>query len=270
MSASSIFTSFLKSLQTSSNGELLECIEEGFRQVMLESINDKFLFKSVFMVGGPGSGKSYITDSMFSGQPVVVVNSDNIYETLLTRHNLPFLIDPSNVKIYNKQMEVRNSAIDMTSERMKKWANGMLPLVIDGTGRNYDRISYQKRALNDAGYDTSMIFINTSLDVALQRVFNRKRKLPSSFVMDAWQAVQNNMGKFQNLFSSDGFKIVDNTNELSGRSKDQFEDYLMRLSMKILNEPLKNKRGIEIIRLMQGTGKKYLSDNEDEKPKIYF
>jgi len=268
MSASSIFTSFLKSLQTSSNGELLECIEEGFRHVMLESINDKFLFKYVFLAGGPGSGKSYITNSMFSGQPVVIVNSDDIFETLLTRHNLPFHIDSSNVEIYDKQMEVRNSAIDMTYERMEKWVNGMLPLVIDGTGRNFDRISYQKRALNDVGYDTYMIFINTSLDVALQRVFNRERKLSSSFVIDTWQAVQNNMGRFQDLFSSDGFKIVDNTNELSGRSKEQFEDYLMRLSMKILHEPLKNKRGREIIRLMQETGKKYLSDVEGEKKKF--
>ena len=42
-------------------------------------------------------------------------------------------------------------------------------MVIDGTGRDYDKIANQKAILQQLGYDCYMIFVNTSLDVALER-----------------------------------------------------------------------------------------------------
>ena len=51
---------------------------------------------------------------------------------------------------------------------------GRLGMVIDGTGRDYDKIANQKALLQQLGYDCYMIFVNTSLDVALER--NAKRR----------------------------------------------------------------------------------------------
>jgi len=56
-----------------------------------------------------------------------------------------------------------------------------------------------------------MIFVNTDLDVALERNYDRERKLPSELVKSSWQAVQNNMGKFQGLFGASNMLIVDNS-----------------------------------------------------------
>ena len=54
-----------------------------------------------------------------------------------------------------------------------------------------------------------MIFVNTSLDVALARNEKRPRKLPEKLVVTSWNNVQKNIGKFSNLFKN-RFIIVDN------------------------------------------------------------
>ena len=59
--------------------------------------------------------------------------------------------------------------------------------------------------------DWFMVFVNTDLDVALERNQMRDRTLPSELVKSAWQGVQNNMGKFQALFGASNMLIVDNS-----------------------------------------------------------
>ena len=51
-------------------------------------------------------------------------------------------------------------------------------MVIDGTGRDYDKIANQKAILQQLGYDCYMIFVNTSLEVALERNKRRERSVP--------------------------------------------------------------------------------------------
>ena len=60
------------------------------------------------------------------------------------------------------------------------------------------------------GYDTYMVFVNTSLEAAKERNLKRDRVLPDDLLEKSWKDVQNNLGKFQNLFGGN-FRIVDNT-----------------------------------------------------------
>ena len=55
-----------------------------------------------------------------------------------------------------------------------------------------------------------MVFVNTSLEVAKERNKNRDRVLSDNLLEKSWKDVQNNLGKFQNLFGGN-FRIVDNT-----------------------------------------------------------
>jgi thymidylate kinase len=57
-----------------------------------------------------------------------------------------------------------------------------------------------------------MVFVNTSLEVAHERNQKRTRTLPKDIVDQSWRAVQNNIGKFQNLFGGGNMIIVDNNN----------------------------------------------------------
>ena len=115
-----------------------------------------------------------------------------------------------------KRDKVRDIAKRATKVRMGDiktgkggYIEGRLGMIIDGTGKNYDRIQGQMRDLQKLGYENHMIFVNTSIDVALQRNEERPRKLPEAIVTSSWKDVQKNIGKFQNLFRQN-FIIIDN------------------------------------------------------------
>ena len=55
-----------------------------------------------------------------------------------------------------------------------------------------------------------MIFVNTSIDVALERNVKRARSVPDSIVIRSWKDVQSNIGKFNNTFKGTNMIIVDN------------------------------------------------------------
>ena len=105
----------------------------------------------------------------------------------------------------------RARAKEVTKARQKNYLEGRLGLIIDGTGKDADKILKQKAGLEELGYDTYMIFVNTSLDVALQRNAARSRSLAEPIVVKSWKDVQANIGKFSTMFRA-GFIVVDNNN----------------------------------------------------------
>ena len=116
-------------------------------------------------------------------------------------------------------------------------------MIIDGTAKDYNKISSQVATLRKLGYECSMIFVNTSLETALAQNRKRKRTLPDDEVKVMWNQVQNNMGKFQSLFGGSSFIIVDNN--MAG--EDIFAKVWKRVAMMIrkkVNNPTA-KRWIE-------------------------
>ena len=94
--------------------------------------------------------------------------------------------------------------------QLDQYIKGRLGLVIDSTGRDYDMIARQHNQLKQIGYDTYMVFVNTSLDVALARNARRERTIPEYITTASWNGVQSNIGKFQRLFGMTNFLVVDN------------------------------------------------------------
>jgi cytidylate kinase len=170
-----------------------------------EGINDPNIFKAFFLAGGPGSGKSYVVRKTTGGTGLKVVNSDPAFEKLLKDAGMSLKMtgdDP-------RRDEVRGKAKELTKKIGKNYIEGRIGLIIDGTGKKYDGIAKQKAELESIGYDCYMIFVNTSLDVALERNLKRERTVPEDITIRSWRAVQNNIGKFNNLFKN-GMIIVDN------------------------------------------------------------
>ena len=81
-----------------------------------------------------------------------------------------------------------------------------------------------------------MVFVNTSLDVALQRNAQRDRTVPESIVTKSWKDVQSNIGKFS-LFFKDGMIVVDNNDA----KEDVFVEVYKRMQ-KLLKKKIKNGR----------------------------
>ena len=171
-----------------------------------EGVYDPNIFKAFFLAGGPGSGKSYVVRRTTGGTGLKVVNSDDAFESLLKKAGLSLKMPPEE---FERKEKVRAHAKELTAKRQANYLDGRLGLIIDGTGRQSNKILRQKASLEELGYDTYMIFVNTSIDVALQRNEERARSLQSSFVIKSWKDVQANIGAFNNMFRQ-GFIVVDN------------------------------------------------------------
>jgi len=173
-----------------------------------EGVYDPNIFKAFFLAGGPGSGKSYVVRRTTGGTGLKVVNSDDAFESLLKKAGLSLKMPPEE---FERKEKVRAHAKELTSKRKANYLDGRLGLIIDGTGRQSSKILRQKASLEELGYDTYMIFVNTSIDVALQRNAERARSLQPSFVINSWKEVQANIGAFNNMFRK-GFIVIDNNN----------------------------------------------------------
>lgn len=217
--------------------------------IVNEGVYDPGIFKAIFLAGGPGSGKSFVAQKSTGGLGLKMVNSDTLFELLSKKKGINLKTMPDSEQ--EARDKVRDKAKNLTNKQMINFVNGRLGLVIDGTGRNYDKIKKQREILRLLGYDTYMIFVNTSLDVALQRNQERARSVPEKIVTDAWKKVQENMGKFQNLFGPGYFRIVDNSVYTSDR--EVFSD-VWKDVMKFVREPIKNpvaKSWIEQLKKMR-------------------
>ena len=172
-----------------------------------EGLYDPNIFKAFFLAGGPGSGKSYVVKKSTGGTGLKIVNSDDVFEKYLKQAKLDFKMDANQ----GKQRDVlRTKAKKVTAKRKDNYLEGRLGLVIDGTGKDYGKISSQAAGLQQLGYDVHMIFVNTTLEVALQRNKERDRTVPEKIAIDSWKQVQSNVGKLQSLFGPKNFIIVDN------------------------------------------------------------
>lgn len=231
-----------------------------FEQFIEEGVNDPGILKTFFMAGGPGSGKSYVANELF-GLPksaiqstsystgLKLVNNDIAFEKGLkdAGYDVGKIADyAKDKKVWAEVMKVRNKAKNITKKRQDNYIAGRLGQIIDGTGKDYDKIKSYRKLYKDLGYDTYMIFVNTSKEVALERNRNRARKLDDDMVEEMWQAVQNNLGKFQNLFGSENIIVIDNSSYNNA-------DILRKVEKEIkkkLNKPVKNI-----------VGKRWIKDN---------
>ncbi len=223
-----------------------------FEDFIIEGVYDPGILKAFFMAGGPGSGKSYVADEIFGfngdniqtvsyATGLKLVNNDNAFERELKKAGY----DPGKLGEYADDQEVwadvmtlRNKAKNITKKIQNNYIGGRLGQVIDGTGKNFDKIKGHRQLYKDLGYDTYMVFVNTSLEVALERNRKRKRVLPDKIVENMWKEVQNNLGHFQKLFGSESMIIVDNS-EFGGDILGQVETMIS----KRMREPVKNPLG---------------------------
>jgi dephospho-CoA kinase len=184
-----------------------------FKQYLSEGVNDPAIFKVVFMAGGPGSGKSFVSGKTgISSLGLKFINSDPAFEAALKKANL----SPSSADdvMSPKGQEIRNRVKGTIGKQLNLATSGRLGLIIDGTGKDYAKIAKQKEELEKLGYECKMLFVNTSKETALERNNKRSRKLPEKEVVDMWSDVQKNIGKFQNLFGGEHMIVVDNDKEV--------------------------------------------------------
>ena len=221
--------------------------------LLTEGVHDKGIFKAVFLAGGPGSGKSYVAKQIFgipdkfniSMSGMKMINQDKEYKFLLKKHGF----DPEWLDTYPDDVfqhitdEMRDFTRDLATERKKGYMKGKLGMIIDGTGHKFQKVKAHKKELEENGYDTYMVFVNTSLEVAQARNKERDRVLPEKIVKKSWKDTRKNLGAYKAAFGSN-FTLVDNNKFLSAKeARHKFGDITKTYINKWVNEPIKNPIG---------------------------
>ena len=181
-----------------------------FQQYITEGVYDPSIFKAFFLAGGPGSGKSWVSKKALSGMGMKVINSDNAFVSKLKREKLTLDFATHNEKEIIARDKIRSKSKRIAGMQLNMALEGRLGLIIDSTARDVEKISMQAADLRKIGYDIHMVFVNTSLDVALERNRNRPRRLPDAIIINSHKQIQKNMGSLQRIFGARNFVVVDN------------------------------------------------------------
>jgi len=181
-----------------------------FQQYITEGVYDPSIFKAFFLAGGPGSGKSWVSTRALSGMGLKVINSDRAFENKLKKEKMTLDFATHDEKQIIKRDKIRSQSKRIAGMQLSMALEGRLGLIIDSTARDVEKIQQQAQNLRSIGYDIHMVFVNTSLEVALERNKNRPRSLPDAIIINSHKQIQKNMGRLQRIFGARNFVVVDN------------------------------------------------------------
>ena len=142
-----------------------------------ESINHG-LFKAIFISGGPGSGKDIIIREAIAEQNAVEITSTTAISILNDKH-----------KLYEFSRDSRREAI-----RQRQ------PLIITGTTNEQYNIIAIREELEELGYETMLVFVNTSNESSRKRNEGHERMMAESVRQERWEVTQLVAEKFNQAF----------------------------------------------------------------------
>jgi len=126
-----------------------------------------------------------------------------------------------------QQAKLFNQARTSAKEKQSTAAAERQSFVVDGTGGRFGVIRNQKEALEEQGYDVGMIFIDIPLEDALSRQASRfqsgGRSLDPKTVEKSWNAVNNNLEPYRELFGDNLFRIVATDDEMDASIAEEGE-----------------------------------------------
>jgi len=166
-----------------------------------ENLN-RGLFKAIFVTGGPGSGKDIIIREAIAESRAVELNLKQAFDYLADKQ-----------KLSEKTSDFRREAIRQRN-----------PLIINGPADSAEDLMYVKEELEEFGYDTLMVFVNTTNEVSQERNTKLSRMMMESIRYDKWMQAQKNKELFSEQFGE--FIYFDNTGTLESIEEDITNTYL--------------------------------------------
>lgn len=155
------------------------------------------MFKAIFISGGPGSGKDIIIREAIAEQNAVEMNSTTAINILNDKH-----------KLCEKTRDIRREAI-----------RNRAPLIITGTTNEEHNTYVIREELEELGYETMMIFVNTTNDASKKRNECHERMMLESVREDRWKEAQLISEKYQKAFK----KYLEFDNSLNLNEANDFD-----------------------------------------------
>lgn len=170
---------------------------------LTEGRHDPHTHKAIFMLGGPGSGKTHVAKKLTGHTGLRSVNVDEFYEMLR---------DKRKIQGAGFDDELYKYSGNLTQKKLNLLLKGRIGIVVDGTGRKVQRLAQMKEELESLGYDTMAVFVNTDINTALDRNEERRRRADNDWVRKVHADLQQKLGELQSIFGQN-MLIVDNSED---------------------------------------------------------
>ena len=165
-----------------------------------ESYN-RGIFKAIFVTGGPGSGKDIIIREAIAESRAVELNSVQAFDYLMDKQ-----------KLSEKTNDFRREAIRNRG-----------PLIINGPADDHSRIITIKEELEELGYETIMVFVNTTDKASQERNLRLTKMISESIRREKWELAQACQESYKQNFEN--FIYFDNSSEIECIEEDITETY---------------------------------------------
>ena len=209
--------------------------------------------KVIFLAGGAGSGKGNVISKLgLEGMGFKIVNSDISLEWLKKNSGLPADMRDLTKEQRSTLGKLGAESRKIARRKMMKYQGNADGVVIDGTGGSVKSMQKLVDEFKSKGYDVSMLFVDTSLDVALERNRARKeRSLLDIIVKRNHESVQNNKSTFKTMFGGRFMEVnTDNLTQKSPMPEDlvlQMDDFVSSYEKRRLDAAEFAEQGSEIL-----------------------
>lgn len=196
-------------------------------QIISEGVHDPYIFKAVALIGPPGAGKSSLAHRIFGGLPLDQ-GDEKIPSTRLAGSGIKSINIDNFSEIMLQKAPARTGELkpgewerawELVQKQRSNYISGRLGMVIDGTGKDFNRTREALDLLEKLGYDTMVVAVMVSLQTSLARQKQREkrqtelrgvgRKVEPEFAMTAFEKIQANLDKFKMAYG-DRFIQIDN------------------------------------------------------------
>jgi len=195
--------------------------------VNFDSSNNNF----VVIAGGPGAGKSFITQNLINLDNVKNFNVDQV--RVMTAKKLwgdEWEENISTPEGYQKILDMtfttsdpRNKTVKFLKNFLEYERNQPVNVVYDAGGGQEQVMKDVHKLAKDSGFETTLVYVRTPLELAQMRNDERPRSLPDDMVAQYHQKVKDNMRNmipiFDNVWTVDNKELID----LSDRPSDNIE-----------------------------------------------
>ena len=188
--------------------------------------------KAVILAGAPGAGKSSIVGDLISSLGLKVLNIDDYFIKNLKDSGVSLDLKKADSEGRSKAAKAMQAAKKTYDEELAQEIEQRGNIVIDGTAASYKKTEKLKNTLENAGYDTYMVYVYSSLEKSLRKNEDRferskgeDRSLMPFIVMQTWAGVTKNFIPYLNLF---GANFVATTKDKGLVDADSLEDIIKK------------------------------------------
>ena len=200
--------------------ELFDHVRQGMGLHDL-TLKNEGLFKAFFVCGGPGSGKDIIIREAF-GYNFTEYNTTVMMNILNDKH-----------KLYQKSSDIKLESIQKRQ-----------PLIINCNAIEEYKIYEIKEELEELGYDSMMIFVNTTNESSKERNEKLTKVLSESVRRERWETTQKHLAKFEesfeNFFEYDNSVNLNEADYILRTEKEEEISLIYEMINIFMEKPIKN------------------------------